>query len=68
MAKCWKRLLSVKLSNGTSTVTYGNKYLVGKEDVAITVKGSKYMGALKDVCKIVISNLPYSEVLNIIDG
>ena len=68
MVRNWIRLLSVEFSNGGNTVVYGNKFLQGKNDVSIHVSGSKFMGALKDSCKIVIDNLPYSELLNLIDG
>ena len=68
MIRNWIRLLSVEFSNGRNTVIYGNKFLQGKNDVSIHVSGSKFMGALKDSCKILIDNLPYSELLNLIDG
>ena len=68
MLKAWIRLLSVKFSNGKHSITYGNKFLEGKNDVSIHVTGSKFMSSLKDSCKIVIDNLPYSEIINLIDG
>lgn len=66
--KAWMRVLTVSLSNGKKKFTYGEQYLNDKHDYNIVVTGFKYMSALKDVCTIQISNLTYSEIVQLIDG
>lgn len=66
--KAWMRVLTVSLSNGKKKFVYGEQYLQDKRDYNIVVTGFKYMSALKDVCTIQISNLTYSEIVQLIDG
>lgn len=64
MQKAWMRQLSVTL---TST-KYKKSMVFTQDSFAMTVTGYKYMSVLKDSCTIKISNLTYSEIVQIIDG
>lgn len=66
--KAWMRVLTVSLSNGKKKFVYGENYQQDKHDYYISVTGFKYMSALKDVCTIQISNLTYSEIVQMING
>lgn len=64
----WKRLLEIDLRS-----TKRKKQLIIKQkeqgnSLDITVVGTKYLSVLKDNFKIIIKNLTYKEVLEIIDG
>lgn len=68
--KCWKRILKVYLTSRffKKRLVFGENYLKGNEDLNINITGSKYMSSLKDEFVIKISNLTYSEIVQIIDG
>lgn len=69
--KAWSRLLEVHL---TSQVVNGGKVrrlsfgMEEKNNLDISISGFKYMSSLKDTFTIKISNLTYSEVIQIIMG
>lgn len=65
--QCWMRVLTVTLSNANDPnkrIVFGNK----RDDLSIVVSGHKYMSSLKDSCSIKITNLTYSEVIQIVDN
>ena len=64
MLKAWMRLLSVTLTSKK----YKKSMTFTQDNLAISVNGYKYMSTLKDSCTIQISNLTYSEIVQIIDG
>lgn len=65
--KAWMRILKVELTSKklNKTITFGDD---GDTNLNISVKGSKHMSALKDTCTIRISNLTFSDILQLIDG
>lgn len=67
--KAWMRDLRVILTSKKSnqTLTFGDKWLKGEEDLNISVKGTKYMSTLKDTCTIRITNLTFFEILRLIN-
>lgn len=70
MRKFWMRDLQVILSSDThkAAMSFGMNWLKGKEDLDITVSGTKYLSGMKDSFTVRIKNLTYSELLRIIDG
>ena len=68
--KCWMRILSVRLTSTKfkKTLIFGENYRKNEDDFYITVNGNKYMSALKDEFVVRISNLTYSEIVQIVDG
>lgn len=60
----WMRVLTVSLTSYKTK----RKMIFGGSDVNLdmSVKGYKYMSALKDTCTIKISNLTYKEMISII--
>lgn len=70
MGKAWIRRLSITLTSKLckKKMTFGEEHLKGKNDLYITVNGKKYMSILKDECVVRISNLSYSEIIQIIEG
>lgn len=62
----WIRELQIIFTNKSTgkTVTYGAD--TKNDNLAIEVKGYKYMGTMKDSCTIRIHNLTYSEMIRII--
>lgn len=70
MAKAWLRLLSVSFASVKlkKRITFGEQREIGQEDLVLDIVGSKYMSALNDTCKIVIDNLTYSQIVQLIEG
>lgn len=69
--KAWKRKLTVSLTSAKlgKQMSFGDNIETNKNsNLNISVKGYKYMSTLKDSCTIRISNLTYSEVMQIISG
>lgn len=71
MGQNWVRVLQVKLKqdlgNGKGReIVFGDNF--PNYDLQIEVQVNKYMSALKDNALITISNLTYSEVINIVNG
>ena len=70
MNNAWMRVLEVTLSSQKhkKSLTFGTNWKHGKDDLNINITGNKYMSMLKDSFTIKISNLTYSEVIQIISG
>lgn len=70
MKKAWMRILEIVLTSqeGKKQLKFGANWEQGKDDLSISVKGTKFMSTLKDRCTVEISNLSYSEVIQIIQG
>ena len=70
MNAAWMRTLTVTLTSTKfkKKFVFGENHLKNQNDLAISVHGYKYMSSLKDSCTISISNLTYSEIVQIIDG
>ena len=68
--KAWMRVLKVTLTSQLfpKAMVFGQNGLEGKNDLEISVVIHKYMAALNDSCTIRISNLTYSEIVQIVDG
>lgn len=71
MGQNWVRVLKVKLKQDLGggkgrEVVFGDNF--PNYDLQIEVEVNKYMSALKDNALIKISNLTYSEVINIVNG
>lgn len=66
----WMRVLEVRLKSkyGKQELVFGNKWKDDKVDLNIVVSGHKYMSTLKDSCTIRISNMTYTQMLQIING
>ena len=63
----WKRKLKITLYSGVRKKKKIFENIIGQEyNMSVTI--NKHLSALKDSCTIEISNLPYSEVVEIIDG
>ena len=67
MKKAWGRRLIITLTSTSfkKKLVFGDNY---ENDLQITVNGSKYLSYLKDECIIKITNLTYSEIVQIIQG
>ena len=68
--KAWMRDLQVILTSDTmkSSIAFGQEWKKGKDDISIEVKGTKYLSAMKDSFTIRITNLTYSELVQLIVG
>ena len=68
--KAWMRDLQVILTSDTmkSSIVFGQEWKKGKDDINIEVKGTKYLSAIKDSFTIRITNLTYSELVQLIIG
>lgn len=69
--KAWMRILKVTLTSTKlkrQLVFGANEETKNTEDLEISVTGHKYMSTLKDDCVIKITNLTYSQIVQIIDG
>lgn len=71
--KAWMRVLRITLTTKGPGQNGKNKQLVIEEDangigLAVSVSGNKYMSTLKDSCTVKISNLTYTEIIQIITG
>lgn len=74
--KAWMRVLEVYLTSQSSNngkarqLSFGTNWRENPQsnELSISITGSKFMSALKDTCKIEISNLSYNEVVKIIEG
>lgn len=68
--EAWKRILTVKLTSLKlkKSITFGEEYLQGRDDLNIQIQCWKYMSTLKDTCTIKISNIPYDVIISLIDG
>ena len=68
--KAWMRILEVTLTSRKMKrqMVFGSNWRNGKDDLNIDIVGNKYMSALKDSCTIKLSNLTYSELIQIISG
>lgn len=64
----WMRVLTVKLSNKSKSITFGDNWTDGKDDLSISCTINKYMSSLKDSATIRIDNLTYSEIVELING
>ena len=64
----WMRVLTVKLSNKSKSITFGDNWTDGKDDLSISCTINKYMSSLKDSATIRIDNLTYSEIVELIHG
>lgn len=67
---CWMRDIAVILTSKTlnKQMIFGQNWKEGKEDLDITITGSKYLSGLKDEFTIKIDNLTYNELLELIVG
>lgn len=67
---CWMRDIAVILTSKTlnKQMIFGQNWKEGKEDLDITINGSKYLSALKDEFTIKIDNLTYNELLELVVG
>lgn len=70
MLKAWLRDLQVILSSSLTKkqLIFGQEWKKGKDDLAISVEGVKYLSSMKDSFTIKISNLTYKEVIQLIKG
>lgn len=70
MANAWMRQLQVILTSEKlkKKITLGGNVLRGKDDLYISISGTKYLSALKDEFTIKVSNLTYAEICELIDG
>lgn len=68
--KAWMRILEVTLTSRKMKrqMVFGSNWRSGKDDLNIDIVGNKYMSTLKDSCTIKLSNLTYSELVQIISG
>lgn len=68
--KAWVRQLVVKLTSSTlgSQIVFGDASSKGQDDLDISITGSKYLSSMKDSFTITISNLTYSELMQLILG
>lgn len=71
--KAWMRVLRISLTTKSPGQNGKNKQLVFEENengvgLAISVNGNKFMSTLKDNCTVKISNLTYTEIVQIITG
>ena len=68
--KAWMRDLRVVLTSTSlkKAFTFGNQYLSGKNDMNISITGSKYLSSAKDQFTIKIDNLTYNEICQLING
>ena len=66
----WMRVLEVRLKSkyGKQELVFGDKWREDKVDLNIMVSGHKYMSTLKDSCTIKISNMTYTQMIQIING
>lgn len=64
MIKCWMRDLQIVLTSKIlkQSITFGDNWKKGKDDLSISVVGTKYLSSLKDNFTIKISNLTYAEI------
>lgn len=67
---CWMRDIAVILTSKTlnKQMIFGQNWKQGKEDLDITINGSKYLSGLKDEFTIKIDNLTYNELLELVVG
>lgn len=70
MAKVWMRQLQVILTSSSlkKRLVFGGNTEIGKDDLSISVTGTKYLSALKDAFTVKISNLTYAEICELING
>lgn len=68
--KAWMRDLQVILTSDTmkSSIAFGQEWKKGKDDISIEVNGTKYLSAMKDSFTVRITNLTYSELVQLIVG
>ena len=68
--KAWMRDLQVILTSDTmkNSIAFGQEWKKGKDDINIEVRGTKYLSAMKDSFTIRITNLTYSELVQLIIG
>lgn len=68
--KAWMRDLQVSFSSSLmkKQLVFGTQWKQGKDDLAISVEGTKYLSSLKDSFTIRISNLTYGELIQLIKG
>lgn len=68
--KAWMRILTVSFTSSKlkKKLVFGENYLNGRDDLNIDIVSHKYMSPLKDTCTIKISNLRYSEIVQLIQG
>ena len=61
--KAWMRLLTVELTSTLTKqkITFGDK----QDDFSIKVNGTKYLSCLKDSCVVTISNLSYTQIVQL---
>lgn len=66
----FKRILTVTLTSTKlkKSITFGDGYLKGEDDLNIHVQAYKYMSTLKDTATVKISNIPYDTIVGLIDG
>ena len=70
MAKAWMRQLQVILTSNAlrKRMTFGTNDNRGKDDLSISITGTKYMSSLKDAFTIKLVNLSYFEICELING
>lgn len=70
MLKAWMRDLQVILSSSLTKkkLIFGQEWKKGRDDLAISIEGSKYLSSMKDNFTIQISNLTYKELIQLIKG
>ena len=70
MMKAWMRDLQVSFSSSLmkKKLVFGTQWKQGKEDLAISIEGTKYLSSMKDSFTIRISNLTYGELIQLIKG
>lgn len=70
MLKAWMRDLQIILSSSLTKkqLVFGQEWKKGKDDVAISVEGTKYLSSMKDNFTVQISNLTYKELIQLIKG
>lgn len=68
--KAWMRDLQVSFSSSLmkKQLVFGTQWKQGKDDLAISIEGTKYLSSLKDSFTIRISNLTYGELIQLIKG
>lgn len=70
MAKAWMRQLQVILTSNAlrKRMIFGTNDNRGKDDLSISITGTKYMSSLKDAFTIKLVNLSYFEICELING
>lgn len=68
--KAWMRDLQVIFTSTLmkKQLTFGQQWKQGKDDIAISITGTKYLSSMKDSFTIRMSNLTYGELIQLIKG